>query len=423
MDVCIYPGASPENEAVIPSSKSLSHRALIASALADGESRICRLVRNKDTEATIRCLQALGASFEEKENCLVVHGIRDLSAYDGAVLDAGESGSTLRFLIPLFSETGKKAVFTGHGKLMERPQTVYKDLFRKNHLSFVQNEDSITLEGKLPSGVYEIDGSISSQFISGLLFALPLLEKDSEIHIHEPYESRSYVGLTEDALAKAGIRIIDERTVIHIPGGQKYMPFETSIAGDDSQAAFPAAFSLLTGHAVQIHGIDHDSRQGDHVIFSLLEKMGARTEETTDGYQILPGCLKAVEADLADCPDLGPVLFALAAKADGISIFHNVQRLRMKESDRIACMEEELKKLGCSIASDESTVQVKGPAKIRGNAVLSGHNDHRIVMALAVLCASAEQPCVIQGAEAVAKSWPSFFRDMQHAGMISEVKK
>lgn len=422
MDVCVEPGFSQSNEITIPSSKSLSHRALIAASLADGKSVIHRLVHNKDTETTIQCLKKLGASFTEEKEGLSVQGIQDLSAYDGSVLDAGESGSTLRFLIPLFSETGKKVTFTGHGKLMERPQSVYKDLFEKNHLFFHQENSFLTIEGKLPSKIYEIDGSVSSQFISGLLFVLPLLEGDSEIHIIEPYESRSYVGLTEDCLFKAGIQILDEGNRIHIPGRQKYYPFETFIAGDDSQAAFPASFAFLTDHPVRIHGIDHESRQGDHVIFSLLARMGAHVEEIDDGYLIQPGKLHGIEADLSDCPDLGPMLFALAAKAEGASVFHHVERLRMKESDRIACMEEEMHKLGCHISSDQSNVTVEGSAKIKGNVVLNGHNDHRIVMALAVLSAAADAPVVIQGAEAVTKSWPAFFEDMKHAGMICEEK-
>ncbi len=421
MKVRIIPGPLKGSSVRIPSSKSLSHRALITAALANGTSYIEDLVENKDTEATMRCLEKLGAGFEKKGNETIVHGIRSLSDYDGSLLDCGESGSTLRFLIPLFSLTQKEAVFTGGGKLMERPQSVYRSLFAEQELVFEQEKQYLKVQGALKPGEYVIDGSVSSQFISGLLFALPLLERDSLIRITPPYESRSYVGLTEDALEKAGVGTEDRNLEIFVRGSQTYRPVKTKIEGDDSQAAFFACLSMIAQKQISVKGMAHNSRQGDHQIISVIRNAGGECRETEDGYLFVPHPLKAVSVDLADCPDLGPVLFALASQCEGTSIFTNTQRLRIKESDRIACMEEELRKLGCSMTSDETTVTVCGKTGIRGGVTLNSHNDHRIVMALSVLSLIADSPVIIEQSEAVSKSYPAFFEDLSSLGAKVEI--
>jgi 3-phosphoshikimate 1-carboxyvinyltransferase len=417
MQVRIQRGSAGAAAIRIPASKSISHRALIAAALADGDSSLNHVVRNADTEATMRVLRHLGAEIIENEDgTVLVRGVHGIGQYDGEVADCGESGSTLRFLIPLFSLTGQEVSFTGHGRLMERPLSVYEQMFRARGLSWKQENGILRIQGALMAGSYQIEGDVSSQFISGLLFALPLLTGDSVLEILPPYESRSYVTLSEDVLADAGIMVQDAGSRILIPGGQSYRPLQMSVDGDDSQAAFFLAYACMARRPLQVLGMRHDSRQGDHAIIEILSRMGAAVQPVEGGYEIAGASLHGAEIDLQDCPDLGPVLFALATQAEGQTIFRNAGRLRIKESDRIACMEEELRSLSCEIRSDRDTVFVEGPTSIQSGKTLSGHNDHRIVMALSVLAAAADGPTVIAGAEAVNKSYPEFFEDLKQIG-------
>ena len=413
MKVTIH-GGSRAAVIALPASKSLSHRALICAALSEGTAVIHHAAENKDTEATMRVMSHLGASFERKEDDVIVHGSRTLP-YDGSVLDCGESGSTLRFLIPLFSLGSDTVTFTGHGRLMERPQSVYEALYHENGLLFVKEGQYLKVRGPLTGGTYTVDGSVSSQFISGLLFALPEVKQDSRITVKEPYESRSYVGLTLDLLRKSGIIINEEGNTYFIPGRQSYALKEASIAGDDSQMAFFAAKGLSGREPVEVIHVDHDSKQGDHIILAYIRKMGGRYEETEQGYRFYPSKLHGCEMDLGDCPDLGPMLFALAATAEGTSHFVHAGRLRVKESDRIACMEEELKKLGCHMKSEQEEVWIEGTETLQDDMTLHGHNDHRIVMSLSILSALLHNTC-IEGAEAVDKSYPAFFKDLETCG-------
>lgn len=402
----------------IPSSKSLSHRALIAAALGNGTSRIQNLVCNNDTEATIRALQCLGAVFQKTaDGMLEVSGAPRPFHCHREVVDCGESGSTLRFLIPVFSLCDNEVTFTGQGRLMERPQTVYEELFREQGLLFEANGQYLKIKGPLRAGAYTVRGDISSQFITGLLLMLGVLETRSEINILEPYESRSYVGLTEDVLEKAGIVLKDEDHRILILESSSYHPFEMDIDGDDSQGAFFAELALVSNQPTEVLGMGHDSRQGDHAIVSLFEQAGGRSIPIEGGYRFEPGVHHGITADLSDCPDLGPALFAMAAAMDADSVFTGCGRLRIKESDRIAAMQEELEKLGVSVCVEGDTVRIHGSEIKQGGAELDGHNDHRIVMALAALGPSCREPVTILGAEAVRKSYPDFFQDLETAGV------
>ena len=328
MIVRIRKGNTDPCEVRIPSSKSLSHRMLIVSALAEGRSVLKNVVRNEDTKATIEALRLLGAEIRETEEEIEVEGIHDFSAYDGSVIDCKESGSTLRFLIPLFAHTGRTCHFTGKGKLLERPMCVYETLFPL----FERKKEKLIVQGDLKSGTYEIDGSISSQFVSGLLFLLPLLDGDSRIHLKEPVESLSYIDLTIDVLHMAEIEVRREGNQIFVKGNQVYQPIVSEVSGDDSQAAFFCAFATLAQKEVHIHNMRHDSAQGDRVMLSLMQKSGAVVSEVEDGYKICASEANAIEADLRDCPDLGPVLFALATQLNGTSHFTHTRRLRMKFS-------------------------------------------------------------------------------------------
>ena len=420
MQVKVHGKAEKGAEVTLPSSKSLSHRALITAALAEGTSRIRSMTESKDTEATMRALSAAGVTFEKEGADILVHGTGGRILYHGDVIDCGESGSTLRFLIPVFSTREGHFVFTGHGKLMERPQTVYEKIFSEQSLQFEKDGQCLITEGPLKAGKYVIDGSISSQFISGLLFALCMLEKDSEIEILPPYESASYVGLTIDALARAGMHVEENGLHYVVHGGGKYQPADCTVEGDDSQSAFFAELAMVSGTDVIVHNLNHASRQGDRVIRKIIADMGGIVQEVHDGYCFRAGDLKGTTIDLGDCPDLGPALFALATQAEGTTVFTNTRRLRIKESDRVGCMEEELRKLGCEITSDENSVTIKGRTKIKGNVTVDGHNDHRIVMSLACLASCAEGPVTITDAQAVTKSYPDFFRDLKNTGVIVE---
>lgn len=402
----------------LPSSKSLSHRALITAALATGVSKIDGVAISKDIEATMRAMSALGASFTVNGNTITAKGAGSLLKSDG-VVDCGESGSTLRFLIPLFALLEKETVFTGHGKLMERPQSVYEELFEKQSLQFEKDGSFLKLKGPLHGGYFSLPGDVSSQFFSGLLFALPLCKEDSVIEILAPFESSSYVNLTIEALRKAGVQATLKDNILHIPGNQTYHSFETTVEGDDSQMAFYAEMALIHQTEVEVGNVSHDSMQGDHIIIDFACQSGAKVIETEKGYLFAGGHGKAITADLSNCPDLGPALFALATQLEGTSIFTGCGRLRIKESDRIACMEEELRKLGCDISSKGDQVTVKGKTELNRNVILHGHNDHRIVMALAVL-ASISDGCIIEDGQAVSKSYPHFFDDFRACGMECE---
>ena len=417
MKALITPGKDRGNAIRIPGSKSISHRALIASALSEEPSVIRHPVKNEDTRATIACLSHLGRKFAFPDpETIEVSGSPSFSGYEGGVLDCSESGSTLRFLIPVFSLCEREVRFTGRGKLMKRPLTVYEDLFHSQNLLFETREDVLHITGPIRGGKLTIRGDISSQFITGLLFALPLLEEDSVIEILPPYESRSYVMLTEAVLKRAGIVFKDHGEIIEVPGRQIYRSLDYDVAGDDSQAAFFACLALISHQPLTVLGMEHEAMQGDHVIVELIERFGGKSIPVPGGYRFEPGENKACRCDLSDCPDLGPVLFALAAVSEGVSEFINCGRLRIKESDRIAAMKEELAKLGVLLEEEKDRVMIHGVSSIKGGAKLCGHNDHRIVMALSVLASAADGNTEIEGCEAVNKSYPEFFRDFEAAG-------
>ena len=264
------------------------------------------------------------------------------------------------------------------------------------------------------AGTYEIDGNISSQFITGLLFALPLLPQDSLIRIRPPFESRSYIDLTLEMLEKFQIRaqFLDEMTIL-IKGGQRYRPCDVRIEGDFSQLAFFAVLAAIQGD-LTITGISADSRQGDRQILSILEDFGATCRPLRDGFHIQKGTLHGCTIDLNNCPDLGPIVFVLAAMAEGETHIRNAGRLRIKESDRIAAMEEELRKFHVDIRSTEEEVWIHGHTSgYSCEETLQGHNDHRIVMAMTVMTLVNHSVCRIEDAQAIRKSYPSFFEDVQ----------
>lgn len=377
-----------------PPSKSMAHRLLICAGLCDGESVVRGVADSQDVLATIDCLRALGASVTKTGDCVRVRGVR--GGAENAVLPCRECGSTLRFFVPLALLRGTPVTLTGSRTLLSRPLSVYETLCREQGLLFEKSAESLTVCGKLRAGRYAVPGNVSSQFISGLLFALPLLGEDSVIEILPPVESEPYIRMTLQALRTFGVSAHMQGTRISIGGGQRYLPRDVQVEGDFSNAAFLDALNLLGGD-VHVTGLDQDSLQGDKIYRRYFERIGAGTPTL----------------DLSDCPDLGPVCMALAAAKHGAR-FTGTRRLRAKESDRCSSMAAELLKFGvrCDVREDEMTVFASAPQKPQQ---LSGHNDHRIVMALSLLLTVTGGS--IEEAEAVSKSFPDFFSVLQSLGI------
>ena len=386
-------------EVTIPPSKSVAHRLLISAALAEeGESLIYNLPDCDDVVATEAALSAFGATFFKKGDALAVRGasMKDVSV-TGDVF-CNESGSTLRFLIPIALLSGNPVTFTGAGKLMERPHKIYADIAKEKGFYYNQENGRITVRGPLTAGDYTLPGNVSSQFITGLLFALSTLSEDSRIIITEGIESRSYIDLTTYAMAEFGISVVweNERT-LYIRGNQKYKAREITVEGDYSASAFIEAFNLFGGEARAL-GLSETSLQGDRVYRDLFPKLA-------EGFTTV---------DITDCPDLAPILFAIAAAKHGAE-FIGTRRLKIKESDRAAVMAEELSKLGASVLVYDNRVVINKEPLHAPVALLCGHNDHRIVMALSVLLSTLGGE--ISEALAVSKSYPEFFSHLIKLGI------
>ena len=379
-----------------PPSKSMAHRALICGALSDG-SKIQNIEYSNDILATLDCLAALGAKIEKNGNRITLGNLNPFDA-KSVTLDCRESGSTLRFMIPLCMLSDSKITLIGSNRLFERNLTIYEKIAKQNNILFEKGENSLTVCGKLRSGNYKIAGNISSQFISGLLFALPLLEGDSTLEIEGEYESEPYVDLTIKSLSDFGVTIEKCGRTYKIKGNKKYSSKNMTVEGDYSNAAFLDGLNLL-GSDVTVTGLDENSLQGDKI------------------YKKMYGDLKngKKQFDLSNCPDLAPVMFALTAVFGGAH-FTGTKRLKIKESDRAAAMAQELAKFDIKVDVGDNDVTVhlgelKTPAE-----VLCGHNDHRIVMALSLLCTITGGS--ISEAESVAKSYPDYFKKIKSLGIV-----
>ena len=415
MNVTIYPHPLKGTLTTI-SSKSLSHRYLIASSLANGRSRVDNILDSDDLMATRSALSHFGITFDRH----FVHG--GLKTYDKKIIDCYESGSTLRFMIPLAMLFQEDITLTGRGRLPKRPLGVYKDLFLNKHVIFQQPKDHelpLTLRGPLRGGRFILRGDISSQFITGLLFALPLLSDDSVIELSTPLESKSYVDLTLDVLRWFGIRVLDVPPFYYVPGNQDYQPREVTVEGDYSQAAFFLVAGLLSG-PITLTNLSVSSRQGDRFIIDILKNMGGKIDVDGKNQQVTAhlSTTHGITIDLSDVPDLGPVLMALAAVSKGTTHFIHAKRLRIKESDRIESMEKALQQLGVDIRTTDDDVWINGRESLDGDVVLDGCRDHRIVMALSILAMKAKAKITIIGAEAIEKSYPNFFKDYRYLGGV-----
>ena len=389
-----------EGKVSAPTSKSVAHRMLILAAMCkDKTSVIHGISPSEDVLATIDCLSGMGVKIEYDGNCATVHGIDFSKVNTTEPLNCRESGSTLRFLIPLAMLSGNEVKFVGSERLMARPQSIYESIAKEEGLTFKRDTDSLTVCGPLRAGEYFIDGNVSSQFITGLLFALSTMDGDTKIIFNTKIESRPYVELTIWTMQKFGARVYyDTDWSFFMFGGQEFKPQDLTVEGDWSNAAFLEAFNHIGGQ-VHVLGVDEESLQGDKICREYFDRLDK-------GY---------CELDISNCPDLGPILFTMAAIKDGAR-FTGTKRLRDKESDRITAMKNELEKFGAELEVDENSVTVKKCDLHTPSELLYGHNDHRIVMSLTVICSLFGGQ--IEGCEAVSKSYPKFFEDIKALGII-----
>lgn len=399
-----------------PPSKSYAHRMLICAALASGVSRLTGILSSEDMLATLDCISALGVSYEKDTYDITINGCERKEAAGMAgcggelpVFPCRESGSTLRFFIPIALVLCGGGIFTGSPRLIERGVGIYEELFRERDITIEKKDSSIVIRGRLTAGRYAVHGNVSSQFITGMLYALALLKEDSVLEVIPPVESRAYIDITLDVLEEFGIPVREEKPdVFSVPGGHSFRKGEYWVEGDWSNAAFLYAFRSV-GADLDITMLKENTRQGDKACIRFFERLKEYDPEE-----------RGDPIDISNTPDLGPVLFAVAAALKG-GYFTGTRRLRIKESDRVSAMAEELEKFGILCRAGENDVKIL-PGKLKKPDVpLNGHNDHRIVMALSVLASLTGG--TIEGAEAVKKSWPDFFEAMKKVGLAAEISE
>ena len=412
-----------QGELYIPSSKSDAHRILIAAALAKSSTKVVIRGMSKDISATMNCLRALGSEIEPcGEAVWKVEPIRD-SGQDIPKLICGESGSTLRFLLPVAAAVTDQFEMDGEGRLPERPITELSEQMMRQGCIFSAPQLPFQVTGKLKGGTYQLPGNISSQYITGLLFALPLLPEDSRIVLSTELESRAYVGMTIATLKRFGIQIETFESEYRIPGRQKYIsPGTIEAEGDWSNAAFFLALGAVKG-PVTCKGLRNDSGQADYAILDILRQFGAEVSVDED-ITVSGGSLKGIEIDAAEFPDLVPVLSVVAAAAGGTTRIFHAERLRIKESDRLAAMCDCLTRAGVQVQEQPDGLIIRGKDPGSGSAStirVSGYNDHRIVMAMAVAAIALNKEIIIEESEAVEKSYPAFFEAWEQTGGKSHV--
>ena len=402
MNVIITPNKL-NGDVIIPPSKSLSHRAIIAASLADGNSIISNVLLSKDIIATINSMRACGATIEIDNDKLYIKGSKVIRK--GNVIDANESGSTIRFMIPIALVNKEPITFIGKNNLVNRPLDPYLDIFDRDGIIYKKGEKSLPLEvsGSLKPGLYPIRGDISSQFITGLLYALPMLNGDSVIEITTKLESKGYIDLTLDILNKFGIKIInDNYKKFYIKGNQSFKPCDYEIEGDYSQSAFFLVADML-GADIKLKAMNLASHQGDKKILDDIRDFGGEIYSDGNIIKINNKNLKPATIDFSQSPDLGPALTVLASVTLGTSNFINASRLRIKECDRITCMKLELEKMGAHIEELPDGMIITGVKGLH-KAVVDSHNDHRVAMSLAMASLVCDGEITILNCECVSKS-------------------
>jgi 3-phosphoshikimate 1-carboxyvinyltransferase len=400
-----------------PPSKSLSHRAVICAALAQGESVIRNVALSEDIEATLQGVTALGAEWHLSGGVLRVRGGL---ARRADLINCVESGSTLRFLIPVAALSDEETTFKGKGRLLIRPMDAYTTAFAETAVRFSHTKREIRIRGPLRGGLFRLPGDVSSQFVSGLLFALPLTEEDSEIRLENPLESRQYAEMTIDVMHRFGVEASADAQSFRIRGGQRYRPSEYTVETDYSQAAYFLGAAAL-GLDVKCAGLSERSGQGDAAILRILEEMGAAVTRKDGLLSVHADRLSPVTVDAREIPDLIPPVAALCCYCEGTSRIVNAGRLRLKESDRLRALAEELGKLGARIKETQDGLAIEGARTLRGGSA-DAHHDHRIAMAVALAAIRCREDVGLIGWHNVDKSYPNFWNDFEKAELPAALR-
>lgn len=403
---------------VIPPSKSIGHRAIICASLAKGVSTLSNIGKSEDIDATMEAMKTLGAKIEREGDQLKIDGSKTLVDIGHQTIDCNESGSTLRFFIPLVLHC-EKTTFIGSKRLGQRPLDLYYSLFDQSGIQYETSSEGLPLTihgGKLKNEI-EISGNVSSQFITGLLFTLPMFSHDSQIRITTPLESKGYVDLTIDVMKAFGVSIEHHNyETFFIKGGQTYLPKDFYCEGDFSQAAFYLVAGVL-GNDVQCKGLQANSKQGDKEILSIIEKMGGKIIITNDTITAIPSQTEGITIDASQIPDLVPILTVLGALSKGKTEIINAGRLRIKESDRLAAITEQINRLGGKVTEQPDGLIIEAVESLKG-AVTHGCNDHRIAMSVAIAATRAENEIILEDSECVKKSYPNFWEDYKALGGV-----
>jgi 3-phosphoshikimate 1-carboxyvinyltransferase len=421
MEVVVGKTTRLEGVVSAPPSKAYTHRMLITSSLSKGTSKISNPLDSDDTRATLQAIEAFGAIIELGENRWIVHGQEELQN-PSRPIDCGESGSTLRFMMPVAALAPGSSTFILGSSLEKRPITPLLESLRQLGVesTLQQKKDSSSVKvqgGGIRGGKTSIRGDISSQFISGLLFACSKANEDTEITVTTILQSKGYVQMTMETLAKHGIKTTatSEFSRFWIPSNQNFRPFDHTVPGDFSSAAFLLVAAAITSSKITVKNLDYQTLQGDKEIVNILENIGSAIKFGDKFVEVAGGQLSGVDIDAKDIPDLVPVCTVLACYAKGTSKIYNAKRLRYKESDRLVSLHIELRKMGADVAIEEDSLIIKGPCALHG-AIVNPHNDHRIAMACAVAALGARGETKIQNSECINKSYPQFFNDLRLLG-------
>ena len=418
MRTTVTPSDQLSGEIFCPPSKAQTHRALFAGLLTNGTTKVQNPLVANDTEATVRAIAAVGAKVVKDSDTWIVTSNGRPIAPLGAI-DCGESGVTMRFTIPILSLAGSRSILRGRESLLRRPIEPLSDAMRQLGIELTIGRESVTVDGRTPKGgTIRIQGDVSSQFISGLLFAGPLMERGMTLIITSKLESKSYVRLTIGTMREHGIEVStdDDMTQFDVRPGQVYLPADHRISGDFSSAAFFLTAAAITNSHILIRNMQPNSLEPDSLMIEFMNRMGARVVFQDDGLKVEGGTLRGIELDISGCPDLGPIVAVLACFAQGQTKVTGAARLRYKESDRLAAISSELNSLGADVKETRGGLLVHGSSSLRGGIVES-HGDHRIAMALGVAALRANGKVTIEHAESVSKSYPRFFNDLQSLGV------
>ncbi len=424
MEMTFYP-AHLTGTVAAPASKSEAHRRMICAGLTAGETVLDGFMDSEDMAATSRCLTALGCTVERpREDRIVISG-GQARGKRLPVLDCGESGSTLRFFVPIALALAGGGVFRMHGRLGSRPMDVYRDLFVPRGVRWrmgvgCDGAAELTVQGRLECGHYVLPGNVSSQFVSGLMFALPLLPGESTLTVQPPVESASYIRMTLEAIRQSGI-LMEETAPFswRIPGKQTYRALGSCLNGDYSQAAVLCCAGAL-GHDVTVTRLARETTQGDRAVIRHLQALGACVTEDENGLTVRAATLLGTTLDMADCPDIAPILALVCQLAKGESRLINCGRLRLKECDRLAATVEILNALGGKARAEKDVIVITGVPSLRGGVTLKDHSDHRMVMLASIAASVAQEPVTVAGVESINKSWPEYVAVYRQLGGKAE---